>query len=304
MAADAGKRVGKARRRPPWWLPAAEYLLLMGVAVGFLRGCVDRRFFYPDREVHFFSQPGGRFEEVTFASADGTQLAGWFVHAVGPARGTVVHLHGNAQNITAHYGFVSWLPAAGYNVLAFDYRGYGQSDGSPTIPGVMADGLAAIEYCRRRADVDGQRILLFGQSIGAAIAATVVGREQPAGVRAVLLDSPFSSFSGIVAEKMRATVLLYPLSVLAPALVQDEYSPDRYVAALAPRPVCFLHGAADRVIGPDHSRRLLERAGEPKEIHVIAGADHLEALDGEASATRALILDFFQRALSEQGHAP
>jgi fermentation-respiration switch protein FrsA (DUF1100 family) len=265
--------------------------------VGFLRGCVSNQFFYPDRHVHGFPAPQGRFEEVFFASADGTGLHGWFVHAQGQAKGTVVHLHGNARNITAHHGFVAWLPAAGYNVLEVDYRGYGRSEGSPSIEGVMDDGLAAIQYVRGREDVDKNRLLVLGQSLGAAVAATVVGREQPPGVRGVVLDSGFASFSGIVADKMRAMVVLAPLTFLAPGLIDDGDSPDRYVAQIAPRPVLLLHGKADRVIGPEHSERLFELAGEPKELHVAEGADHLEALNNSGGAYRRILLRFFERCL-------
>jgi fermentation-respiration switch protein FrsA (DUF1100 family) len=234
---------------------------------------------------------------VFFTSADGTRLHGWFVHAEGEPKGTVVHLHGNAQNLTSHYGFVAWLPRAGYNVFAFDYRGYGRSEGSPTIPGVMADGAAAIEYARGRADVDGDRILVLGQSLGAAVAATVVGRQQCPGVRGVVLDSGFSSFSGIVADKMRATMVLAPLSFLAPGLIDDADSPDRYVGRIAPRSVLLLHGKADRIIGSQHSERLYALAGEPKELHLVEGADHLEAMNNGGGAHRRITLQFFQRCL-------
>jgi fermentation-respiration switch protein FrsA (DUF1100 family) len=99
---------------------------LVGVAL-MLNGCANGLFYYPDSRV--YSTPAGAgqpFQDVWFTSRDGTKLHGWFIPATsqGPALGTVVHFHGNAQNMTAHYAFVSWLPAEGFNVFVFDYRGY------------------------------------------------------------------------------------------------------------------------------------------------------------------------------------
>ena len=290
------------RPRPcaaPWWVRLSVFLLLIGVTLGWLRGCVAGQFFYPDRRQHVWKDPGLPYEDVFFHAADGTKLHGWFVPAVGEARGTVVHMHGNAQNITVHYGFVDWLPARGYNVFAFDYRGYGKSDGSPTISGCVADGLAAIEYVHgRAADGDG-RIVVLGQSLGAAVATAVVGREQPDGVRGVFLDSGFVSYPRIVGEKMRETVVLFPLSFLAPLLVDDEYSPDLYIARIAPRRVLFLHGTADRTIPSAHSETLHELAGEPKSLHLAAGSGHLEALDFQRNTWRPVLLEFLERSFTD-----
>ena len=287
-------------RKPPWWVRLGSYLLLIGVAVGCLKGCVAGQFFYPDRHQHVWEDPGLPYENVYFHSADGTKLHGWFVPARGQAKGTVVHMHGNAQNLTAHYGFVYWLPEEGYNVFAFDYRGYGESDGSPTIPGVTADARAAIEYVRGRNDVDGEKILVFGQSIGASLAATVVGKYEPKGVRGVALDSPFASYAQIVGEKMRDTILLFPLSFLSPLLVDDECSPHRYVGRIAPRNVLFLHGSDDRIISHAHSEKLHRLAGEPKQLHIADGAGHIQALDMRADTYRPLLLKFFAESLERQ----
>ncbi|HUN82536.1 MAG TPA: alpha/beta hydrolase, partial [Phycisphaerae bacterium] len=95
-------------------------------------GC-DRVFYYPDRRVHGDpAEHGLKYEDVYFAAPDGVRLHGWFFPATKPATGTVLHIHGNAANVSAHYEFIRWLPAAGYNVLTFDYRGYGQSGGHVT----------------------------------------------------------------------------------------------------------------------------------------------------------------------------
>src|SRR4051812_22313310 len=99
-----------------------------------------QNFYFPDR-IKYDTPERARlaFEDVRFASADGTLLSGWFIPAIGEAKGTVVHMHGNAQNMTAHWGYAEWLPARGYNLFCFDYRGYGQSQGRPDPKGVFED---------------------------------------------------------------------------------------------------------------------------------------------------------------------
>lgn len=118
-------------------------------------GCASRMLYYPTpNEYGNPSVAGLRYEKVTFASKDGTPLSGWFIPAIGKAKGTVIHFHGNAQNMTAHFSFVAWLPREGFNVFVFDYRGYGTSPGTPSRQGVYEDSCAALQYLRSRPDID------------------------------------------------------------------------------------------------------------------------------------------------------
>ena len=108
---------------------------------------------------------------------------GWWVPAVGDAQGTVIHFHGKGRNMTAHIGFVHWLAKEGFNLFVFDYRGYGQSAGRPQHRGVYQDGVAAIRYVQSRTDVDPDRIVILGQSLGGGGAIAVMGHEDFPGVR-------------------------------------------------------------------------------------------------------------------------
>ena len=142
-----------------------KYILLFCLVLSLAmlcRRCVGQMFYYPDNKVYGTpAEHGLKFEEVTFHSKDGTKLSGWFVPAKGDPKGTVIHFHGNAQNMTAHFDFVSWLPSEGFNLFVFDYRGYGKSAGKPNRKGVYEDSLAAVDYVRSRQGVDKNRILIF-----------------------------------------------------------------------------------------------------------------------------------------------
>jgi uncharacterized protein len=166
-------------------------------------GCASRFLYYPDHKVYQTPQQKGlKFEEVNFTSSDGTALTGWFVPATGKAIGTVIHFHGNAQNMTAHFSFVDWLPFEGFNVFTFDYRGYGRSGGTPQRQGVYDDCVAAITYVQKRPDVDRNSLLIFGQSLGGANALAVLGEKRFDGIKAVAIDSTFYSYRSIVRDKI------------------------------------------------------------------------------------------------------
>ncbi len=261
-----------------------------------LGGCVQSMFYYPD-SVRYETPDslGVRYESVQFTSADGTRLSGWFLPAENrgnpkEAKGTVVHFHGNAQNMSTHWRFVAWLPKQDYNVLVFDYRGYGQSEGKPEPKGVFEDANAALNYVRTRADVDPQRLFLFGQSLGGTNAIAVVGAGNRAGVKAAAIESTFYSYSSIANDKFKGAGLF----------VSDTYAAANYVAAVSPIPLLFIHGTADQVIPLAHSRRLLADAGEPKRLIEVPGAGHLEPMTAPryGPAYRKALTAFFESALS------
>ena len=238
-------------------------MLLLG-----LSSCAHKAFYYPDRADYGSpAQNGLRYEPVTFHSADGTALSGWFLPAVGKAKGTVVHFHGNAQNISAHLGFVDWLPARGFNVFMFDYRGYGKSEGKPNPRGLFEDGQAALNYVRSRPDVNPKKLVVFGQSLGGANAIGAVGSGNKQGIKAVAIESTFQSYSDIANDKL----------IGAGVLMSNRYSAEKYVAGIAPIPLLLIHGTADEVIPHKHGEALFAAAGEPKKLVLVEGGHHIEA---------------------------
>jgi fermentation-respiration switch protein FrsA (DUF1100 family) len=242
-------------------------------------GCTPA-FFQPTSAIYQTpGQFGLEYEPVELRAADGTELFAWFLPARGEARATVLYLHGNAENISAHFANVGWLPARGFNVLALDYRGYGGSAGSPTLAGIQLDIDAAMRALLARTDVDRERIIVFGQSLGAALAVHYVAHSPyRSSVRAVVLDSPFSDYRGIVREKMAGFFLTWPFQWITRMTVENDFSPEASIQALAPIPVLFIHGEDDLVVPPHHSQRLYERAREPKQLWVVPDTGHIQAV--------------------------
>jgi len=253
---------------------------LVALAAPVLAGCnmIEGMFFYPDRVQ--YTRPadyGLAHEDVTLTTADGVRLHAWWLPAQGVAAGTVLHLHGNAANVSNHLPLVAWLPRAGFNVLMLDYRGFGRSEGRPTLDGVLEDARSAFAHLRARRDVDASRLIVFGQSLGGATALRLLA-EGAAGVRLAVIDSSFASYRGIARDAALQSIVLAPFLPLAlPLLPGPDKDP---VTALAriDVPLLFVHGRADRVIPFKHSERLFAAAKEPKRLIAIDRADHMEAV--------------------------
>jgi uncharacterized protein len=255
----------------------------------------SKLFYFPDnREYTTPAADGYSYEEVQFQSKDGTKLSGWFIPARGQALGTVVHFHGNAQNMSAHYSFVSWLPASGFNLFVFDYRGYGKSDGKVSRQGVYEDSVAAVKYIKSRADIDQRKIILFGQSIGGANLLAVAGKNRFEGVVGVATDSAFSSYKGIALDH---TFLLKPLAAL---LIGNKLSPKDTVQNIAPVPLLIIHGTDDPVVPYRHAPLLFGKAGEPKELWTVQGGQHTDALGSYQAEFVPKLLARFKKWVGEE----
>ena len=243
------------------------------IAAVALSGCAQNLFYQPDNILYEVpTRYGLNFEEVTFHSQDGTALTGWFIPAAGladprQAMGTVIHFHGNAQNLSAHWRFAEWLPKHGYNLFVFDYRGYGTSKGSPKPKGVVEDGQAAIDYVRHRPDVNPERLIVFGQSLGGTNAIVSVATGKRDGICAMVIESTFASYSSIASDKVPG----------AGILMNDDYSADQFISRISPIPLLMIHGTADKVIPYQHTVRLMGLAKEPKQLITVPKGDHIQA---------------------------
>lgn len=258
----------------------------------------DRLFYYPTSKVYEPPETSGlNFESVRIDTEDGLCLHGLFFPATSPAQGTVLHFHGNAGNVTGHWPLIAWLPPAGWNVLCFDYRGFGRSEGRVTQQGTVLDGHAALNYLLRRTDLDPSRLVALGQSIGGAVA-VVVGARRPE-LRAFLLEAPFAGYRQIARWYIRRNPLLQVLGWWIPRLLIDyRFDAADHIARLSPRPVLIMHGQADHTVPPEMAVQLHEAAGEPKELWLIPDLDHLEPPDVGHAEAALRISEFFAGALA------
>jgi len=269
-------------------LKLALALLVVALVALLLAGCVERMFFYPDSLRYTQPQQFGlAHEDVFVTTADGSRLHGWWLPSTGPARGSVLHLHGNAANVSNHLPLVAWLPPAGFNVLMLDYRGFGRSEGRPTLDGVVEDAEAALRYLRTRHGVDGQRLVVLGQSLGGATTLRLLARDS-AGVRLAVIEAAFASYRGIARDAARQSLVLAPLVPIAsPALPPAKADPVSALASLRV-PLLIVHGTADEVIPFRHSEELAAAAPAGTEFIRVESARHMESLTRADVRSRVL----------------
>ncbi len=277
-------------------LVGTVYSLLALIVVGMVTrriGLIDRFLvFFPERELVLTPGAAGlAYEDVFFTASDGVRLHGWFIP--GTEATTWVWFHGNAGNISHRVENIALLRRhLGANIFIFDYRGYGQSEGHAEEEGTYLDAEAALAYLRSRQDVDPARLVLFGRSIGSAIAVELAARHQ---VLAVVLESPFTSIPAL-AQRLYPYL---PASVIALFMETRYNSLDRIRDVHAP--LLVLHGDQDEIVPLDMGQELFEAANSPKRFHVIPGAHHNDAyiVGGEAyfQALRAFMEDVLQGRL-------
>ena len=266
------------------------------VFLGTLSGC-NALFYYPSP--HVYSTPTQyhfSFEAVAFPSTDGTLLSGWFIPALDShkVKGTILQFHGNAENMTSHYRSLVWLARHGYHVFTFDYRGFGQSKGTPQLYGGVYDSIAAIDYVQENFKAEGTALILIGQSLGGALA-VAAAQHSKQGVDAVVLEGAFSSYQRIAQDKLGdfplTWALQWPLSVI---FVRDTYSPEALIGQLAPVPVLIIHGTADPVVPYYHGQMLYEAAHAPKFFWTIAKGGHVQTFSRHGTVYRQKLLQFLE----------
>lgn len=274
------------------------------LALGFFfwsTGCMERLFYYPQRGDTPLSQAPPGAEAVDFTSADGTRLHGWFIPARGAAtaeqrreHATILHVHGNAGNIVSHVYFSEHLPPSGYNVFIFDFRGYGQSEGSATRrEDLIADTHAALDHILARDDVDPERIGLYGQSLGAAIALNVMADR--AEIRASVFESAFASWRDAAATALGGERPIFLAAWTAAVCIRDHARPIDAIARID-RPMLLLHGSGDGIVPAVHSRRLAAAAPRHARLVILEGGGHNTLRDSHPEID-AQVVSFYREHL-------
>jgi hypothetical protein len=259
----------------------------------------DGLFYYPTRSVYGRPETYGlTHSSEWFTSLDGTRLHGWFFpaepHTDREPLGTIVHFHGNSGNISGHFEFVRWLPALGWNVFCFDFRGYGRSEGKPSRPGTIEDGQAALTHVKKLDGVDPGRIVVFGQSLGGAVGIVVTAMSSD--IRGLAVEGAFSDYQREADFVSRQNVIVRPVSAwLSRAVVSRGYDPIDWVSRIAPRPTMFICGTRDTIVDYRQTVDLHAAAGDPKELHIIEDGGHTDTLQTDEGKAR--LTDFFQRCL-------
>ena len=211
-------------------------------------------------------QAGLAYEPVKLSTVDGETLHGWFVPAPakGVDKGTVLFFHGNAGNISHRMEYLLMFHRLGYDTFIFDYRGYGQSSGSPSESGTSLDAEAAWRYLTATKGISPARMVLFGESLGGAVAARLAAHVTASGAMpaALVLASTFTSVPDVAAK-------IYPFLPVR-LLSRFDYNTLGYLRSVT-SPVFIAHSPQDEIIPFEHGRTLYQAAPEPKQFLELQG---------------------------------
>jgi fermentation-respiration switch protein FrsA (DUF1100 family) len=206
-------------------------------------------------------QMGLTYESVFFKAADGTKLHGWFFPLPGKSP-VILFCHGNAGNISHRIHNIRELLKKGFQVFIFDYRGFGKSNGRPSREGVYLDGLAAYDFLVKKRHITPDRIILFGRSLGAAVATEIAIKRK---ANRLILESAFTS-----TKAMARTMPLFAL--LSPFLPAHYNNLEKIEHITIPK--LIIHGNRDEIIPFTMGEELFEAGPEPKAFYAIEGAGH------------------------------
>lgn len=234
-------------------------------------------FYYPSKDQYFDPRQAGlNCLDVWIENPGEPKLHAWYLPAKNEIA-TILHLHGNAENISTHLGSVYWLPQKGFSVLTIDYRGYGVSEGAPSLEGVHRDVERSIEYLQNYASKS--KLILYGQSLGATMALYFAAQPTLKGAfKVVVAESPFSGYRSVVREKLASLWLTYIFQWPLSFLVSDRFSPLETMDDIAPTPVLLIHGTDDKIISYDNSLQLCQALGQDCKLWTIEGGGHINAM--------------------------
>jgi uncharacterized protein len=261
----------------------------------FLQGC--GHLFYQPSANEFYNprQFKLNYQDIYFQASDGTRLHGWLLASqVQPVKGTIVHFHGNAQNISTHFLNLAWLVKQGFNIFIFDYRGYGKSEGKANQAGLYQDALAALDKGRELHQNQG-KFIVYGQSLGGIVSLRALADyKHLAEVDLIVMDSTFDSYRDIAFDKLTSRWFLIPISPLALVAVSDAYASDDVFDQIK-NPTLVIVGQKDFIIPAKFGKRIYKGiAAGQKWLWKLPEGGHIDVFHGPNESYRSEFLQLIE----------
>lgn len=240
-----------------------------------LAGC-SSMLFYPEPGLPFTPDKARlEYRDVNLTAADGTRLHGWWLPAKAgvPVKGTVLHLHGNGGNMSWHLGGSWWLPEQGYQVLMLDYRGYGQSQGEPSLPAIYQDIQAAFDWLKAAPEVQGKPLVVLGQSIGGALAVHYLSEhpDERSRIKALVLDGVPASYRDVARNSLSNSWLTLPFRTPLSWFIPDGDSAVNGLPRIAGTPMLIFHSMDDTLVPLVNGISVYKAAPPPRVLQLTRG---------------------------------
>lgn len=248
------------------------------------------------------STQGLEFESVAFKTGDGVTIKGWFIPGSGGGGSCVIMAHGVSGTRRAGMRYAKAFYNSGISVLALDFRYYGESDFEYSSYGQneKLDIFAAINFLEKEKNINS--VGLLGFSGGSAIG--IISMSEDSRIQAGVFESAYARYGDVVAETAWNLYRIprFPLISLALWLFRKrgrirDIDPINYISRIAPRPVFLVHGTNDDEVHYSNSKKLFEKAGDPKQIWLIEGGNHIEAWNDDPEKAENTVIGFFSENL-------
>ncbi len=272
------------------WSLARAILIGLLLVILLLRVFEDRFIFFPEpsRPSDLTPQQAGvKVEEVFITTSDGVKIHAWWTETPGAVR-TILYFHGNAGNLSLRLPNIGWLQQLPANVLAVDYRGYGESEGRPTEEGVYRDAEAAYDYLVRERKTPPEQIVVLGQSLGTAVAVDVVTKRQ---VSALILEAGFPSAKRVAQQAMGLPGLGW--------IIRARFDSAAKLKSVR-TPVLVAHCRKDSVMPFVLGEELYAAANLPKQFVVYPGDCHEPLYTADPDDYAARLREFLGLATKTQ----
>ncbi|TGM07032.1 alpha/beta fold hydrolase [Leptospira barantonii] len=234
-------------------------------------------FYQPNQERYWKPDAlGFSYTEEIFITPEGETLKLW---RIGPKnskpKGVILQFHGNGENRTSHFTSLVWLVNHGYQLVAFDYRGYLDSSGVAEREGIHKDSVALIIRELEYSKIQNIPLIVYGQSLGGAIAARAVPEiGDKSGLLLVVLDGSFSSYRQVFKSVLR-NIFFTPIDSIFGIFMDDSLSPEETIGMISPVPLLVIHGTEDAVVHYENGMNLFKLAKEPKWFWEVRGGGHV-----------------------------
>lgn len=257
----------------------------------FCVGCASF-FYYPTHQTYFDPEKyfGLKPQDIFLNLDPETTLHAWYFQTESKKpKGTFIQFHGNAENLTSHYAMLAWVIRAEYNLLIFDYPGYGKSTGKPSPKTTVRAGVAFLDWTQKNSPMPH---IVYGNSLGGIIALrSIEEMKNSFKPEAIIIDASFDSYTSIARRKLASWWLTWPLQWLSYLVLSDRWAP-KDIKALSPTPILFIHGKKDRVIPYDFSERMFNKAGDPKALWLIEEGLHGNTFSVSGGLYQKHLLDY------------
>ena len=249
-----------------WRITKSGLLIYVGIytAISCLYFALQPYVLYqPNRDIQATPRDIGlSYDEVSFKTSDGVELSGWYIPR-NSSKGIILFCHGNAGNIGGRLEYLKLFHRLRFDTFIFDYRGFGASEGETTEKGTYLDIEAAMDYLVYNRNVSYDEIIVYGRSLGGAIAIEHAKDHTP---KMLVIDSSFMSYRKLSSDVLRGFFLPVPAKLLA----RFDYNSIDNIGKID-CPVLVIHSRNDEMIPYSHGKELFEKASEPKKFLAISG---------------------------------